>query len=471
MVQLGDEHCRDAVEGRAALFVHGCQHFERVEVLDHHHCGAMRNHGAEGQHAAEAVEKRHTGQYFVPVRVVHAVADREPVVQDIVVRQHHPFGESRRTRSILHVDLFERINLCFCREQRLVRCVGTHREQFGGRVHAALLLLSDVDDVAQFGEFIRMEPAALRRAQFGYHFVHDLYVVAVAVAVHEAHRMDVGILHDVFQLGGFVVGVDCHQHRADTGRGEHKCEPVRDVLGPDADFASFGDADFEQSLCKRVHALAELPVTETQIPVRIDQKIVIRLLLCPFFEQAAECVVNQFHLFTKSNGLERGVGHGQHFGRFPFGQRREVMRHDRIVIDAVAFLQRIGFLSVKQLYRPLQHIEKLLSLVVRRKVAGGAVTDVDEERFHIAVGFVLGQRGEAQVTAQVFALHQVDRRGSVGAELYDRFIVLLAVEDRAQAGAERTGDTDHNRHGRLDFTAFDLFELHRVDGGVCGQFG
>ena len=75
------------------------------------------------------------------------------------------------------------------------------------------------------------------------------------------------------------------------------------------------------------------------------------------------------------------------------------------------------------------------------------------------------------MTTQVFALHQIDRRGSVGAELYDRFIVLLAVEDRAQAGAERTGDTDHNRHGRLDFTAFDLFELHRVDGGVCGQFG
>ena len=59
-------------------------------------------HGS--QHQAEAVEEGHHHAELVVLGELHAVADALAVVEDIVVAQHHPFGEAGGAGGVLHID-------------------------------------------------------------------------------------------------------------------------------------------------------------------------------------------------------------------------------------------------------------------------------------------------------------------------------------------------------------------------------
>ena len=94
------------------------------------------------------MEQRYADQQPVGRREVHAVADRLPVVQYVVARQHDPFREAGRTGSVLHVDFVVAADLRFRFAEH--RVVGERPEghQFGGVVHAPLLFLPDIYHVA-----------------------------------------------------------------------------------------------------------------------------------------------------------------------------------------------------------------------------------------------------------------------------------------------------------------------------------
>ena len=97
MIELGDEHRRHAVDGRAPVAVDRPQRGLGVERFGgKHHRGAVRDGGQIGHDAAEAVIEGHRHADPVLVRVLESLADEEPVVQDVVVRQRRPFRRPGR---------------------------------------------------------------------------------------------------------------------------------------------------------------------------------------------------------------------------------------------------------------------------------------------------------------------------------------------------------------------------------------
>ncbi len=95
--KFGDKHGRHTVEGRAFFFLDRSQHQQRIEIFDQHHGYPVGKRGTYGQHASETVEQRHADTEFILGGVVHAVADGQPVVHDVVMGQHHAFGKTGGT--------------------------------------------------------------------------------------------------------------------------------------------------------------------------------------------------------------------------------------------------------------------------------------------------------------------------------------------------------------------------------------
>ena len=106
VLQLGDEHRGHAVERRAPLVVHRLQHGQRVERVarEHHRRDPMRHAGQHAQDHAEAVVERHRDADAVRLGEPHRLADEEPVVQDVVVRERGALRRARRAAGELDVD-------------------------------------------------------------------------------------------------------------------------------------------------------------------------------------------------------------------------------------------------------------------------------------------------------------------------------------------------------------------------------
>ena len=94
MVHLGDEHGGYAVEGGAAFFMYRGEYHERVEFFHHHLSTAVGEHVHGGQYHAEAVEEGDAAAEFVVGGEAHALAGEKAVVGDVVVGEHHAFGEA-----------------------------------------------------------------------------------------------------------------------------------------------------------------------------------------------------------------------------------------------------------------------------------------------------------------------------------------------------------------------------------------
>ena len=59
MVEFGDEHCGNAIEGSASFLVDAGQHDQWVELLHHYFCAAVCQTVHGGQHHAKAMEQGH----------------------------------------------------------------------------------------------------------------------------------------------------------------------------------------------------------------------------------------------------------------------------------------------------------------------------------------------------------------------------------------------------------------------------
>ena len=91
--QFGQEHGGHAVQGRAALAVHGGQHMQGVVGFEDDHAGPVVDAGRDPQHAAEAVEQRHDYAQAVFGGQLHTVAYALAVVGDVIVREHNALGK------------------------------------------------------------------------------------------------------------------------------------------------------------------------------------------------------------------------------------------------------------------------------------------------------------------------------------------------------------------------------------------
>ena len=79
------------------------QHYQWVELLDHHLGTAVCQTVHGSQHDTKAVEQRHTDTEFVVSREAHILTSEIAIVGNSVVCQHDTLGESRGTTGVLHV--------------------------------------------------------------------------------------------------------------------------------------------------------------------------------------------------------------------------------------------------------------------------------------------------------------------------------------------------------------------------------
>ena len=94
--------------------------------------GAVGDAGHDAEDAAEAVEEGDRDAEPVLLGELHALADVEAVVDDVVVGEHDPLGKAGGAGGVLHVDDFVAV------EGRL------DRRQFGVGT-----LLAQLDDAAR----------------------------------------------------------------------------------------------------------------------------------------------------------------------------------------------------------------------------------------------------------------------------------------------------------------------------------
>ena len=288
----------------------GGQHNERVEVLDHDGGGAVAEDGHDAQHTAEAVEQRHRQAHAVRVRELLALADVVAVVEDVAVGEHDALGEAGRAGRVLHIDDVAVADALLGLVEDLVVDAGAELEQLHARVHAALLLLPQVDDVAQAREARADQMPADHRPQFGDKLVEDVDVADVAQAVDDAQRVHVdndlldGRLHALEVA--IVVGVDGDQDGADLGGREHEREPFGDVARPDAHMVAAADADGQQALRHLVGAAVEVQVAPAEPPVRVHDEGMVRLRLDQTREEFADGLLGEELVVVSHDAVTSG---------------------------------------------------------------------------------------------------------------------------------------------------------------------
>ena len=272
-----------------------------------------------------------------------------------------------------------------CLEELLVRHMLAQQHYLLGGEHTAVLLLSDVDHILEEREGLGFKMSPLVVVHLGHQSLGHGHIVVVPVAVGEAQGGYVRLLHKVLKLVKLVHCVHCYKDCTDPGTGEEEGKPVRHIGCPHSYVVAPLYSYSQKSLCQKVHTVVELGIGKAQVPVRVDQELVLRV----FFSLVSEHLA-QSHI-KHGLSLERCVNHSQNLGRL-FAYRVEVMGNDGVVVDAVPFGKLILLLAVDNFNLSLHHIDEFLSLVGGKvHILVGIGEHINHEWIHVPASLVVGQ--------------------------------------------------------------------------------
>ena len=239
--ELRHVHGRNAVDAGGALVVHGLQRGPRVEGpvgQNDGRAGVHRAHGADD--AAVAVEQRHRNHDLVLLGVVKSLRQKLPVVDHVVVGEHHALGQAGGAAGVLDVghvvdgDVIGQAAL------------GVEQRRPLGRV--------EIDGVLER----QVEPVA-RAAQ-------DLLVVGVLVLVPQEERLHARARERELQLVRAVGGIHVDQRRSGARAAHVHHDPLDAVGGPQAHAVAAADAERPQSARHAVGLGAQLGPGEPSAP-------------------------------------------------------------------------------------------------------------------------------------------------------------------------------------------------------------
>ncbi len=277
MVQDGDEHGGHSVERGAAFLLDGGHRRDRVEALHDDQGCPVVHRSQDPQHAAEAVKERH-GQADPVFRTEVLVgADPIAVVADVEVRQHDALGEPRGARGVLHVDDVVRVEGGLAGPVIAVAGHGAHGQDLRDGIHPAVLFQAQEKDPLQVRKTGARQAPPFLGPQLGDELIYGLQVIDVLVAVDEKQVFRLRLFQNIGQLVDPVVGVDGEQDGADLGGGELQRHPIGDVGRPHGHLFALLDTHRHQAAGQAIHEIAELPVGQTEIPVDIDHRLVVRV--------------------------------------------------------------------------------------------------------------------------------------------------------------------------------------------------
>ena len=320
VVQLGDEHGGHAVQAGAFFVLHRFQHGERVEaVIGVDDGGAMREAGQVAQHHAEAVVQRHGNAQAVGSGELHALADEEPVVQNVAVRQRGALGEAGGAAGELDVDRVGGLELGGGLGHARVVSV-TACQQIGEahqpRLVRALPGLIDPHHRVQVWQLLRFEQARLAVCPLGRQLAQHAQVVAGLEARHGHQQLAIDLVQRVFHLAGAVGRVDVHQNQTHLGGGQLHQQPLGVVVRPDRHPVARHQAQAQQGARQAAGLGLQFTVGQASPLMHAHQRLVIGLALDHVVKTGTDGLLDQRHI-GGATGLallqrgQMGFGHGR----------------------------------------------------------------------------------------------------------------------------------------------------------------
>ncbi len=318
MIHYHDEHRGNAVKRSAPLGLHRGHHHHRVEALAHDHGRAVVYAGHYPQHATEAMEQRNGDAHPVLRPIVHVRPYPITVIGYVEVREHHALGEACGPGCVLHHGDVVHIHGILPLPVLLIGGLGGHGLDLGHGVHAAALLRPHEDHPFQMRIFLAAYGIPRLGPQLRNEIVNHAYVIGMLHSVYEDQILHVRLLQNIIQLLQLIIGVDGQEYGPDPCGREHQDDPVRHVGGPDRYLLPFLHSHGHEALGDPVDLFAELLPRETEVPVHIDQGIVVRVVRYAFVEQVPEPLVGRY-LFARNAGhvptSVRCVEHGEYLRR------------------------------------------------------------------------------------------------------------------------------------------------------------
>jgi len=287
MLQFGNKHGGNAVNCRTFFLLDGLQDLERVEDFHRDHGGAMGHAGHDRQNGAKAVEKWNRNAESVPVGELHAFANVEAVVDQVVMGEHDPLGKAGSAGGVLHVDdimpVQGRLNPC----QFAVGHLFPHGDDLFKVDHAGGCFFADEHHGFENRQLRTVEFPCFGGCQFRHHLVQRGHIIGVLPGIDHEEGGGIGLFKKILQLRRLVSGVDRYQNGADLGACELQYNPLRDVVGPDGDVVTFFDSHGKEPLGDLPAEVAELPVAVAEAPFRIDQGVISGEFSGDIFQQSA----------------------------------------------------------------------------------------------------------------------------------------------------------------------------------------
>ena len=284
VIQLGYEHRRHTVNGGTTLFVYRGQHYQWVELLNHHLGTAVSQAVHRGQHHTKAVEQGHAYTQFIILCKAHILAGKVTIVRNAVVRQHHTLGETCGTAGVLHVAHIVAAHLLLHRVQCLVIDILTQQQQLGGVIHTAILLHTYIYYVLKVRESLAVQMSALASLQLWQHGVGHIHIVTIPCTIGNAQHFHIRVLTQILQLVLLVVGVHRYQHGTNLSSSIQEGEPVGHISSPDTHIRALLNADRYQALGQIIHTLVKLAPGKAQVSIRIYYVFLIRSSLSPVLQ-------------------------------------------------------------------------------------------------------------------------------------------------------------------------------------------
>ena len=236
VVELGDEHRRHTIKRGAAFRgdrLEGGQRVERIGRIDH---GRTVGHSRQiADHHAETVVERHRNTDAVSLAVFQRLAQKEAVVENVVVGERCTLGGAGGARSKLDVDRVIELERRGQRFDGRVTRLCPHRHHIRKGIGAGDVRFTNLNNGLQMRQgfrrkFSRRGAVDLRRK------LAQHAEIVTGLEPHRRHqRRAFDLVQGIFEFGQAIGRVDIDQHQAGLGRGELGDRPFRTIGRPDTD--------------------------------------------------------------------------------------------------------------------------------------------------------------------------------------------------------------------------------------------
>ena len=255
----------------------------------------MGHAGKVGEHHPEAVVERDRDAEPVFLGEAHALADDEPVVENVVVGQDDTFREPRGAARVLNVDgVVKRERLAPLDQLVHGDLVRLFQELVPGE-HAVVGDIPEEYRVFKERELLARDPAGLCLVRLGTGLVEHPHVVRGLEPALDDERLDLGLLEHVLEFVGAVGRVEVDHDGAYLGGRKLDDYPFGIVHCPDTDPVAFLHAKAHQAAGDLVYLFKKFAVRQPDILVHGYDRFSIRVFCRDAVNHLANCHSQQGH--------------------------------------------------------------------------------------------------------------------------------------------------------------------------------